>query len=151
MSFFFGYTVLYEANNRKRAKNFFNAKSLLPIFGIIPVLFNFIFKDIINIFTELSNYDYSMFALTFALLCATLSILSFTYSTTLDPKESIRQNMINSGKYFFISTIHCLIFLSCLFILKLIWNTSNISALDNINIMNLNYFLIANISVILIL
>lgn len=151
MSFNIGYTFIYEADNRKRAKNFIQARGVLTIIAIIPIIFYFISNDIINAFTDMSNYDYSMFALTFALLCATLSVLSFTYAMTIEDEENTKKAMKQSGEHFFISTIFCLIFLSCLFILSLIWDSVNITSLTNVNILNLYNFLIANSSVLIIL
>lgn len=151
ISFNIGYTFLYEANNRNRAKNFFHARWILPILAITSLIFYFLSDNIINTLTYMSNYDYSMFALTFALLCATLSVLSFTYAMTIENNDNTKKAMKKSGEYFFISTIFCLIFLSCLFILSLIWNSANITSLINVNILNPYYFLIANSSVLIII
>lgn len=151
LSFNIGYTFLYEADNRNRAKNFFRAKWIVSILAIIPLMFYFFSDDIINGLTYMSNYDYSMFALTFALLCATLSVLSFTYAMTIEDDKNTKKSMKKSGEYFFISTIFCLIFLSCLFILSLIWNSANMTSLTNVNIMNPYNILIANSSVSIIL
>lgn len=154
MSAYLVYTFLYEADNRKRAENFFNMKTLLPLLGTILIIFNFIFEDIIKIIANLSKYDYSMFALTFALLCATLSVLSFTYAMALnstnEQEKETKNNMLKSGEYYFISTIFCLFFLSSLFILSYILNSVDLSSLDNINIFNREYFTIANCCVLMI-
>ena len=154
MSAYLGYTFLYESDDRKRAENFFHMKTILPLLGIIPLIFNFIFEDIIKLFVGLSTYNYSMFALTFALLCATLSVLSFTYAMTLnstnEQEKETKDNMLKSGEYYFISTIFCLFFLSSLFILSYILNSVDLSSLKNINIFNREHFTIANGCVLMI-
>lgn len=150
ISIYLGYTFLYESYNRQRAHNFFYGRILLPIFGIIPILFNFSFNQIISFFKQFSNYDYFMFALTLILLCATLAVLSFTYSMALNPKDDSTKNfMIKSGEYFFISTIFCIFSLSCLFILSISWDFFNPN--NNINLLNWHDFLIINFFVIIIL
>ena len=150
ISIYLGYTFLYESNDRKRAHNFFHARILLPIFGIIPVLFNLFFDQIMSFFKQFSHYDYFMFALTLVLLCATLAVLSFTYAMALKNKdESIKDFMMKSGEYFFISTIFCIFCLSCLFVLSISGDFFNPN--NNINILNGYNFLLINFFVVIIL
>jgi len=133
-------------NDFERSQGLFSFLLIIVFFGSIY------YKDIISdkLSGVLSNLGSNMgifitCTLTFVLLCATLSLLSFTYilAIDIDKKKKIMQK---NGEYFFSSTILSII--SLLLLVSLSIYANSLTLFDNFKIiLNYNGYLEASLFV----
>lgn len=109
----------------------------------------FISKILKDILSNLSNY----FSISIAIimLCATLSLLAFTYCMILEKDDGKRQEMKENGEKYFISTIFSMISLVLVFITTIIEPNIKIIDLLNLNISNILNFILVNFYMVIIL
>lgn len=124
------------------------------VIGVTLVIFyfrGFISTNLSNLLLRLTS-DLGIFitcALTFVLLCATLSLLAFTYILTIDIDKK-KKIMQKNGEYFFSSTILSIISLILIFSISM-YVKSSIFFYNFNTILNLDNYLRASLLVFLII
>ena len=137
--------------NDEKIENMMNSEFLISFLGLVVlylILNNSYFLELLNfilyiILLHLS--DYSTISLAIVMLCATLSVLSFTYTMVEDQEDKDKMN--ENGKGYFISTILSMIIL----LLILISSKIKPMLINSIAIENLFNFILINIYAISII
>ena len=137
--------------NDEKIENMMNSEFLISFLGLVVlylILNNSYLLELLNfilyiILLHLS--DYSTISLAIVMLCATLSVLSFTYTMVEDQEDKDKMN--ENGKGYFISTILSMIIL----LLILISSKIKPMLINSIAIENLFNFILINIYAISII
>jgi hypothetical protein len=126
----------------------------LVVVGVIIIILFFRDWILINLPKLLGQItsDISIFitiALTFVLLCATLSLLAFTYILTIDIDKK-KKTMQKNGEYFFSSTILSIVTLILIFLISIYLKSTSLFINFNI-ILTPNEYLNASLFVSLVI
>ena len=137
--------------NDEKIENMMNSEFLISFLGLVVlylILNNSYLLELLNFILYiilLHLPDYSTISLAIVMLCATLSVLSFTYTMVEDQEDKDKMN--ENGKGYFISTILSMIIL----LLILISSKIKPMLINSIAIENLFNFILINIYAISII
>ena len=137
--------------NVEKIENMMNSEFLISFLGLVVlylILNNSYLLELLNFILYiilLHLPDYSTISLAIVMLCATLSVLSFTYTMVEDQEDKDKMN--ENGKGYFISTILSMIIL----LLILISSKIKPMLINSIAIENLFNFILINIYAISII